>query len=587
MVIESSRPLALEASDMPVAGVNPRWDVRVGTLLVFFVLLIVLPAWGFATYVAARYAYSERQRSEAAGQAMARSAASAIDFRLKNIEAAMTTLGLSPALRSNNLAEFYTQAQAFAATQRLAIALVDRTGRQVLNTNAPFGTALPSAAEDVKAQKAIESGVVQQSRLFWGDVTGQWLTAIAIPVRRNGEAATYALVAGTSSATAWGEILGTFDLPKGWIMSIADEANIILARRPDPEPFIGQPVHPEAVGMLRDAEGGWGAGKTRDGQPVYIAYQRLKAAPWLVLVGVPSQDVDGYIRKELEPVVMGGLVILLGTMLGAWFLGRRFHEQLVAVAKAATMLRRGGHGLPPLPPSRIRELSELKSTIESAFDERSRNEAQLMGLIEDKNLLMQEAHHRVKNSLQLVRGILSLQSRSAQHPEAKGALSAAAARIVTVADVHQHLYQGSSTTSVNVNQYLRDLSRDLSRSLLDGTDARHISATAPDIMWPAEKVTALGLIMTELVTNAIKYGAGDVEVAFAVGEDTSSMLTVSDSGAGFPPGYEFGQGGGLGSKLITSLIRPEEGLVSIDRKSKKGRVTVAFFVNWRSDQSQA
>ena len=139
---------------------------------------------------------------------------------------------------------------------------------------------------------------------------------------------------------------------------------------------------------------------------------------------------------------------------------------------------------------------------------------------------MQEMHHRVKNSLQLVRGILSLQARRVTQQEAKDALNAAATRIVTIAEVHQNLYQGTSVSEVDVSLYLNELAKDLTHSILEGGHKRSLQVSADAVMWPSAKAISLGIITTELITNAIKYGLGKVNIKFKAHNDGTHTLSV-------------------------------------------------------------
>ena len=554
-------------------------------LLVFFVMMIVLPTWGFATYVASQYAVTKKDAIEAAGKANARDVAAAIDFRLKGLEAAMASLALSRQLRSGDIASFYSEAQAVAVTQRVAIALVAPDGRQLLNTNAPMGTALPNSATEVKYVETFATRKIQYSSLFWGNVTNQWLMSLAMPILIDNEAR-YALVVAAPTVTQWGDILNQLELPGAWAVALVDSANIISARRPNAEAFVGKSVHRDALAVITPAEKGWGTGTSIDDQPVYVYYNRLKDAPWLVLVGVPIAEVDNAVRDAVAPVVFFGLTVFLITVLAAWLIGRSFTTQLVDITRVAMAFRGGQPAIIAVKPSSISELAELKATLDSAIAGRERYEAQLKVLLSDKDMLMQEVHHRVKNSLQLVRGILSLQARSASNSEAKEALGAAAARILTVADVHQHLYQGNSTAEVEIGQYLRDLARDLKRSLLDASPDRHIAVEAPMAMWPSGKVMAIGLIVTELVTNSIKYARGNIQVFLTVDNSGSALLVVEDHGKGFPEQFVLSKRRGLGSKLIISLVRPDEGSVVIDRAVNFGRVVITLSPRWRSESME-
>lgn len=571
--------------DQPVAVPAAR-HISIRLLLFAYVLLVVIPAWGFAGYMAQQYAANQRASIENAGRRTAQTVASAVDFRLTSIEAALAVLALSPRLAQNDYAAFYEEARALAARQGIVVALLGTDGTQRFNTSIDFGQVLPDANESTQFDQAVETGRTQFSRAFFGTLTRRWLVTMAVPVRVAEEPVRHVLIAGIDTMLQWGEVLGKIDLPPQWAAAVIDEANVITARWPDPLSHVGTPVRDDVAAVLAQSREGQGTGTAVDGREVQFFFTGLQRAPWRVIVGIPRETAESALRDAVMPVVLAGFALLLASLLSAWMIGRRFTQQLVTVAGAA-MAYRGGARPKPGQPTRILELAELKRTLEEASRERDDFEERLRALIEDKDLLMQEVHHRVKNSLQLVRGVLSLQARGEEDPKAKAALSAAAARILTVADVHQHLYQGHSTAEAHVGRYLEDLVADLARSLIGQESARRIIVEAPDVIWPSEKLTALGLIMTELVTNAVKYGAGVVQVRLSIASDGAATLVVEDQGKGFPEGYELGQGKGLGSKLITSLVRPQDGTVTVDRLVPYGRVIVQFNASWRSDKRDA
>lgn len=559
--------------------------ISVKWILVAAVLLMIVPAWGFAAYVSWQYALAERQLIDDAGRSTAQSVSSAVDFRLTSIEAAMATLALSPALREGDLAAFYQDALAFAQTQRAVVALVSPSGEQILNTNAPFAQTLPAAAPEARFTEAIASRKTQFSKVVFGNVTRRWLVTITMPVIHQ-DSVSYALVVGLDTTLHLGEMLAGFDFPTSWTVAVLDDDDVVAARRPFVEHFIGQRAPPDIHGVKTAAETGYGRGRTLANEDVHVYYSRLKRAPWITLVGIPEADLDRIVRSALIPVLTIGLLLLLSSLLAAWSFGMRFTNQLISIARDASAFRRG-QARGRIRRSYITELSELNTTLETASEDRNRYEERLKGLIADKNLLMQEAHHRVKNSLQLVRGVLSLQARATDQPDVKAALQAAAGRIMTVADVHQHLYQGHSTTDINVSRYLEDLAADLTSSLIPAEMDRRIIVKAADVVWPSEKATTLGLIITELITNAIKYGQGDVMISFNMTPDGQSQITVEDQGPGFPQGFNLEEASGLGSKLVTSLIRADEGSIMIDRSVAFGRVILTLGPTWRRQHKDA
>ena len=196
-------------------------------------------------------------------------------------------------------------------------------------------------------------------------------------------------------------------------------------------------------------------------------------------------------------------------------------------------------------------------------------------LLRDKDLLMQEVHHRVKNSLQLVRTLLQLQGRSAS-AETRAQLDEAAGRIMTIGTVHQRLYEGGSVAETDAAAYLGALIGDMRVMLADTAGGREIVLRAEPIMLPADQVTPLGLIVSELMTNALKYGQGDVTVGLRrvpVGLE----VAVEDGGAGFPESFDPRRKTGLGMRLIAALAKGDGvEAIRVDRDVPHSRVVVTI-----------
>ena len=212
-------------------------------------------------------------------------------------------------------------------------------------------------------------------------------------------------------------------------------------------------------------------------------------------------------------------------------------------------------------------LQSLANVLSAALT-RADTEAAKDQLLRDKDLLMQEVHHRVKNSLQLVRTLLQLQGRTAT-PEIRSKLDEAALRIMTIGAVHQRLYDGPSVVAAEVGFYLSGLLDDM-RFMLPGND-RSIVLTAEPIELQADHLTPLGLIVSELVTNAVKYGKGQISVSVAHAPG-GLLVCVTDEGPGFQGNVPSGS---LGMRLITALARGDAAMaVQVDNSVPYGRVVV-------------
>lgn len=203
-------------------------------------------------------------------------------------------------------------------------------------------------------------------------------------------------------------------------------------------------------------------------------------------------------------------------------------------------------------------------------------EETLNAALAQKDLLMLEAHHRVKNSLQMVHNLLQLQSRTAVDPETARQLALGAARVRTFGTLHEHLYQTASGHMMDVAPYLQRLVGELRDGLASTLEGRTIELAADHAVWPAAEVPAVGLVLTELVTNALKYGRGAVEVTFRQYPENRATLAVSDDGDGLPPGFAPGESRGLGMRLVTGLVGERGGRLDVDRNGGRTRFTAYF-----------
>jgi len=182
-------------------------------------------------------------------------------------------------------------------------------------------------------------------------------------------------------------------------------------------------------------------------------------------------------------------------------------------------------------------------------------------LLEQKDLLTREIDHRVKNSLQIVSAFLQMQRRQIADGEARQAFADTSARVMSVARVHDSLYQAERVDEVDLGHTIENLCNDLAGLAGEG---HAVDLTAePGLMVPYRKAVALSLIATELVTNAFKYaanpaGGGRVEVSVSSAGSGEVQLRVCDDGAGLPADWADakarGKGSGLGMKLIRAML---------------------------------
>ena len=211
--------------------------------------------------------------------------------------------------------------------------------------------------------------------------------------------------------------------------------------------------------------------------------------------------------------------------------------------------------------------------------ERGADIAQREALLRDKDLLMQEVHHRVRNSLFLVQSLLRQQVRAAALPEVRDELEQAIRRVSSIAAVHRQLYSGGSLGRIMAAEYLDSLLRDMASS----SPERTIRLDAPSgLAWSADRATTCGLVVTELVINALKYGRGVVTVRAEKEPDDTDRIVVEDEGPGPAAGFDPAVSTGLGMRILRALLR---GDIALDRSVPYARFVARLAAAPAHDQA--
>jgi two-component sensor histidine kinase/PAS domain-containing protein len=213
----------------------------------------------------------------------------------------------------------------------------------------------------------------------------------------------------------------------------------------------------------------------------------------------------------------------------------------------------------------LSDAQRVIGVVRDVTDRRQREEA-LRAALDERDVLMREADHRIKNSLQLVVSLLRLQIGQVREPEAKDALRAAVARVEAVAEAHLALQRSPDLKQLDLGQILRDLAQRL--GLLNPAITVSCDAEA-GLMLDAEQAVPLGLIASELVTNAMRHAfphraAGTVGLS-AVRQGATLTMTVADDGVGMAVAE---RPSGLGTTVITALARQTG--ATVERRNTPG-----------------
>jgi two-component sensor histidine kinase len=194
-------------------------------------------------------------------------------------------------------------------------------------------------------------------------------------------------------------------------------------------------------------------------------------------------------------------------------------------------------------------------------------------LLYERNVLLKEVNHRIKNNFQLVSSILQLESAGISDPQALQILDDCRYRLRTIAILHEKLYMADDLTEVNAGGYIRDILADLFKSFVSGSQNIEYKLETDHVTLSIRKLLPCGIIVNELVSNALKYAfpPGNEEgplISVALREEAGTVhLTVSDNGTGFPRDLDIRKTDSLGLKLVTILSEEQlEGRLTLERE---------------------
>ncbi|QID19884.1 PAS domain S-box protein [Nitrogeniibacter mangrovi] len=190
--------------------------------------------------------------------------------------------------------------------------------------------------------------------------------------------------------------------------------------------------------------------------------------------------------------------------------------------------------------------------------------------LEEKTVLLHEIHHRVKNNLQIISSLLNLQARSAD-PSVRQALSESQGRVKAMALIHQLLYERNDFSRIDLASYLRRLCALLQESFRDGPARFELNVRAEEeVHMDLQRAVPCGLLVNELVTNAIKHAFpdgrhGHVEVTLTRQDASHCLIVVADDGIGLPADIDPGRSRSLGMQLIPLLCDQAGGAWAVSR----------------------
>lgn len=206
------------------------------------------------------------------------------------------------------------------------------------------------------------------------------------------------------------------------------------------------------------------------------------------------------------------------------------------------------------------------------ISDKKRAEEQIQASLREKEVLLREIHHRVKNNLQVIYSLLRLQSKLVTDPKASALFKDSQARVKAMALVHETLWQSKNLSRIDMSEYSRTLTRRLFESYGISSDTLGLNLNIAPVSFSMETAVSCGQLINELVSNCLKHAfpngrTGDVTVELLSNGNDTYLLTVSDNGVGLPPDFEVGKAESLGWQLVPMLVEQLNGTFELQESA--------------------
>ncbi|WP_341738963.1 PAS domain S-box protein [Microcoleus sp. CAWBG640] len=209
----------------------------------------------------------------------------------------------------------------------------------------------------------------------------------------------------------------------------------------------------------------------------------------------------------------------------------------------------------------------LQAVVRDITD-RKRDEDQIKASLAEKEVLLQEIHHRVKNNLQVISSLLKLQSRYIQDSHVTEMLKESQNRVRSMALVHEQLYQSKDLSKIDFADYIHNLAQNLFQAYEINAKGIKLQTKIAPCFMNIDTAVPCGLIINEFVTNSLKYAfpeqpQGTIKIDFSFDNDRVCVLVVSDSGIGLPKDLDYKNSRTLGLRLVVSLVKQIRGNIEL------------------------
>ncbi len=209
------------------------------------------------------------------------------------------------------------------------------------------------------------------------------------------------------------------------------------------------------------------------------------------------------------------------------------------------------------------------------ISERKKAEEKIRASLREKELLLKEIHHRVKNNMQIISSLLALQSKKVKHRETLELFKESQNRIESMALIHDSLYRSRDLAEIDATEYIKKLANSLFSNYQVRAETIKLKLNVDHIRLGIDKMIPCGLILNEIISNSLKHafpanGNGEIHISFCRENGDKYSLIVEDNGIGMPADFGLEKAGSLGIRLIYNLVEQLQG--NVQMKAEKGTI---------------
>lgn len=582
---------ARSASAASLSGM--RWLDRTATKLtlrpriLLLLCLAALPGMAVAVYLAVTSLAEQTRQIETNVARLAKLGAAQHETVISNARMLLEAVSRSQTLTDVDRAEcrsFLTGwVDKFAAFTSLT--LFDANGEVAcsnLDSELPFGASSQGWFEAVQEQRDFVLGSYTIGR------TGQPLLIAGFPMLSGDDRPIGAVALGID--LRWlNFIIRTIELPEGSSITAVNKEGQILSHHDaraaeEKAESTTAPPSPLALKQMAILSGGTLRAEDANGSPRLYGFQKTDSGDVVVAVGMPpylrSAEYGEALFKTLGPPL---LILLLALTAAAWASEAFVTRYVRSLTQTAETIAEGDLSARSEIPYAEDEIGRLAAAFDDMAQTIETNQAELRELVDERETLIRELNHRVKNNLQIVLSLLHMEGREITGQTAQERLRSLGGRVKTLAEIHRLLYQ-THDAHAPLGDYVEQLAGLFSDFYDLSVGPVEIDETLRAVKLRLGQSISVGLILNELVSNAHKHAFGGGRpgrVRLRVFEDkvdarSQIHLVVEDDGVGLPPSFDFTAAKSTGSRIVAALVRQLGGTIWTERRTPGLAVHVRF-----------